>query len=333
MLKKILAVTGRDLKSGLRDTMILYILIAPILLAVILKGMVPSVGSSIVHMAVDDSVSSEVVQYLEEHGKVERFDSADAMMKRIQAIDDIFGIQQDGETFKIIREGNETEGVEILLQEILNAYANQDLDIPVLVRVSDVGWKLPPLKQYGADFIVVFMSVFGGMIILMNLVEEKAANTLSAMNVTPISRVGFVIGKGLLGLIIPIFHAFAVLLILEFEGLNYAMVSVVVASIALISVIIGFTIGVMNDNVISAAASMKALFIPILASVFGAIFLADKWHPLLYWSPFYWAYDSINRIILQEATWGIVLRNSGIILVITAAVFALLSKRIARGLN
>lgn len=334
MFRKILRITGRDVRSGLRDNIIVYVILAPFLSALILRGLIPSVGANVLQMAVDPSVEPAVVEYLETIGKVEKIADGEDLEKRVRATDDVFGLRRAGERgFEIVKEGNEQEGMDEIFELVLDAYNNQDMALPMDAKVSDIGWKMPPLKQFGASVLVVFMSVFGGMVILINLVEEKKDNTLSAMNVAPVSRAAFVIGKGLLGVVIPVIHAFGVLMILGFEGLNYGMVTVAVLSIALISVLIGFVIGVMNDNVISAASSMKALFVPILASIMGAIFLADKWHPLLYWSPFYWAFDSMNRIVLLEATWGVVLRNTGIVLAITAAVFALLSRRIARGLN
>lgn len=171
------------------------------------------------------------------------------------------------------------------------------------------------------------------MLIVLNLVEEKMSNTLSALHVTPISKAQIVIGKGLLGFVLSIFGSFAAVFILGFEGVHYGMLGVTVFSIAWISMIIGFGIGVVNKEPISAIASMKITFVPVLASIFGAIYLPTNWLFVLYWSPFYWSYLNIRDILMQESQWSFVLRNNGMILVITLLVFMGLRPRIKRGLN
>lgn len=333
MIKKIFTITMRDIKSGLRDYMILYILIAPFLISLILKMLIPAAGTTTINVAVDKSIDQSTVTYLGDFGRVEVLSNIGSVKKRVQDTDDIFGLVKSENGYHIFQQGNEMNETVKILDYIVNSYENQSFKIPIEVKISDIGWKLSPLKQYGASFIVIFMSVLGGMIILLNIVEEKQYNTLAAVNVSPIGRAEFVIGKGLLGFVIPIIHAFGILGILHFPDINYWMVAAVTISIALISVIVGFVIGVMNDNPISAISSMKMLFIPILASIFGGIYLSKKWLFVLYWSPFYWAYDAMNDILLQEATWNHVLANCGIIVIITGVVFILLSKRIQRGLN
>jgi ABC-2 type transport system permease protein len=298
----------------------------------VLLAFVPSAGASLINVAVLDSADPALIDTLRQYGRVELLDSRAALIKRVADTDDIFGIIADGDTYELIAGGNETEGALDGVRSIINGIANRDLELPVSVSVSDMGWRLSPLLQLGGSFIIIFITVFGGMIVLLNLVEEKQYRTLAAVNVSAISRVEFVIGKGLLGFVIPILHAYGILLILGFYTINYLMVTLVILAIALISMIIGFGIGVYNDNQLTAVSSMKAVFLPILASLFGAIFLPERWLPVLWWSPFYWAFDAINRILLHEATWPRILLNCSIILFLTALVFALMRKRIQRGM-
>ena len=121
--------------------------------------------------------------------------------------------------------------------------------------------------------------------------------------------------------------------LLGFRGFNLGMFLVSMVSLAFISLIVGFLVGVTNDEPISGIAAMKGVFVPVMASVLGAMLLAERWQFVLYWSPFYWGYLNMNAILLGDATWGQVLRNSTIILVITGVVFAALRPRIARGLR
>ncbi|PKM94756.1 MAG: hypothetical protein CVU84_09595 [Firmicutes bacterium HGW-Firmicutes-1] len=333
MIKRILAIMLRDLKSGTRDSMVIYITIAPFLLAFILRALIPSAGSTTIKIAVDETLPSTMVSYLEGYGKVERLSSREEIVKRVEKLDDIIGLIQTDKGYELIQQGNESEGSSELVEFIINAEENSEMVLPVKVKISDVGWKLSPLKQYGASFLVVFCSVFGGMVITLALVEEKMSNTLAAINVAAISKVEFVIGKGLLGFIIPIIGTTGALLILGFHQIHFGMTIVTVISIAIISVVIGFSIGVMSSEPIGAIASEKMIFLPVMASVFGGIFLADKWHFLLYWSPFYWAFKSMDAIILGTATWNGILINTALIVLLTYFVFLLLSKRIRQGLH
>lgn len=332
MLKKIFAVVSRDFKSGTRDFIIGYIMIAPFILVLILKLLIPGVGSTAVKFAVDNSINSDIAAYLKNYGKVEKLSSYEQVEKRVSKTDDIFGISRKNDKYDIVLQGNEGEEAHELVEYLLFSYENKDVKLPVKIKITDIGWKLSPLKQQGANVLVVFITVFGGMVIALSLVEEKQYKTLPAVNVSAISKFEYIIGKGLTGFIMPIVHSFGILLILGFSSINYLMVTIVVVCTALISIIIGFVIGVLNDNTLNAISSMKTTFIPILASVFGAIFLPEKWLFTLYWSPFYWAYKSIDAIILKKAVWSNIILNCSLIILITAVVFCILSKKIKRGL-
>ena len=333
MFKRVLAIVSRDIKSGTRDFIMIFIIIMPILLALALKALIPGAGAATVKIVVPEPADADLISYLEGYGKVEVVDDRNDIEKRVLKTDDIFGLIQEDGRYNIIQQGNETQGALDMVRYIVSSYENKDTELPVDVLISDIGWGLSPLKHQGAILLVVFGTVFGGMLIVLALVEEKMSNTISAINVTTVSRTEFIIGKGLLGFLIPIIGAFATILILGFEGINYGMLVSIILSTALISIIIGFSIGVMNTEPISAIASMKSIFVPVFGSVFGAMFLSSKWQFLLYWSPFYWAYKGMDAIILQTAAWGQILLYCFIILALTAVVFLLLSKRIRQGLN
>ncbi len=334
MIKRIIAVTLRDLKSGLRDFMVIYIMIAPFLLALILRGLIPSASAATINMAVLESTPQETIDYLSQYGNVETFATEDQIIQRIGRLDDIYGIIIHNNNYEIIAEGNESiDASETIAYILLSKTQSLDLERPFKVEIDDVGWTLSPLKQYGANFLIIFGSVFGGMIILLSMVEEKMSNTLSAINVSALSKWEFVIGKGFLGFIIPIIGTSGTLWILDLHDIHFGMMFVTLIAIACISVVVGFSIGVVNTEPIGAVASMKMIFLPIMASVFGAIFLPPQWHVVLYWSPFYWAFLSVDAIILEQALWSDILLNTSLIIALTSFVFFLLRNRIRQGLN
>jgi ABC-2 type transport system permease protein len=269
---------------------------------------------------------------LGQYGTVEQFRTRDELIRRVQDTDDVFAVIVTGGEYEVIAAGNEAEGSREMVLSVINGIANQDLELPVTLSISDMGWQLSPLLQQGSNLILLFVSIFGGFIVMFGLVEEKQYKTLAAINVSAVSRSEYVIGKGILGFIIPVLLGYGILLILGFTSIDYLKVTLVILSVALIGVIVGFVIGVWNDNQMTAVSSMKMTFIPLLGSVFGAIFLPDKWLPVLYWSPYYWAYEAVDGIILKEAPWPFVLRNCAIILLITIVVFLLLQKKIRRGM-
>lgn len=335
-MKRIFAFIQRDLKSGTRDWLILYLSMAPILFALILRALIPGVESSTLDVVLLESTPPALVDYMDELAQVELVSTAKALEERVLRTDDVYGILEgDEKSLRLVRQGNEVGDTYQALSLLLDRFIQKDTlpPPPVQIQFSELGWDMSPLKLQGGIIILIFTTVMGGMLILLNLVEEKMSNTLSAVNVSPATRLEFVLGKGFPGFLLALLGSLAALWILDYGSIPMGMLLVSLVSIALISLIIGFGIGVVHDEPIAAIASMKVTFVPVLASVFGAIFLPEKWLFTLYWSPFYWAYDSIRGILLQTAEWPQILRNSALILFLTLLVFLGLRKRIAQGLR
>lgn len=332
MLKRIFAITGRDLKSGFRDFMVLFIILAPFLLSFALSLFVPSAGAATYQYAVDDSLDSSTVSYLSQIGIVEAFTDRQSMQKRIFQNDDIIGIVKNGHQYEIILEGNEGFEAAEVTQQVLMHLDYRDDKMPLEVQFSDIGWKVSPLAQYGAISLIIMTTVMGGMMIAFNIVEEKQSGTISAINVSPTARMEFVTGKSVLGFIIPVIQSIGVMLIFRFIEVNWAMLILVVLCSSLLGILIGFVVGIMANDQISALSSMKITFIPVTGSILGAILLQPKWLPALYWSPFYWTFTAVNDLILKQAEWRSTLLNCGAILSLVFFVYLLLRKKIQRGL-
>lgn len=331
MIYRIFTIIKRDVKSGFRDAIILYILLSPILVALLLRAFIPSVNSATLQLATLEN--SMMIEHLEQYGSVETFDSIGSLQKRVNATDDIVGIiAGDSSSYEIILEGNESAGTVDTVESLLLAYEGYG-ELPVTAVVSDIGWEISSIASIGAVSLILLATLLGGMISGMNIVEERQMRTINAIRVSPANTMEFLIAKCSLGIIIPIIQAILTFWILGLTDINWGMAVVISIFSSLIGLIVGVLLGVINDDPLAAAGGLKIMMLPMSATIVGALLLPPKLLPLLYWCPYYWTYAGVTEIIYKTATWTNIMMYCGAIVAITVVVFALLRKRIKAGLS
>ncbi len=332
MPKKIWIIFMRDLKVNLRDFLSLYILLVPIIFAVGIKLLVPSVSDTTVNLALLDGDNPEMVTYLEQFANVELFNDVDAVEERLERRDNVVAILPEGDDYYILTQGNEPESV-VEFAKLLNSYHGLDLDVENTTAVIETfGRTESPMKRLLVNIMIMMTSVLAGMLISINIVEEKVDNTVSAINVSPISRVGFILGKSMSGMFLAVYGAIAILWITGFSDVNIGQMLLAIVSVTLLSVLIGFVEGLNNDDVMNAAAGIKMLFLPLGAGVAAAELLSDKWQVLFYWVPFYWTYKGNDAILSYSASWLQIIGYTAIVLALCGAVYYFLAPKIQKGL-
>ena len=150
---------------------------------------------------------------------------------------------------------------------------------------------------------------------------------------TPLSRSAFIIGKSLLGMVAVFIMSALSLLITGFVGINFWQAALVIFTSTILSMMIGFAQGVSSSDVMEAAGSVKLIFLPLAGSVVGYELVAENWQVLFYWSPYYWAYRANDMILSQSGSWPQLLLSVAVILVVCAAVYAVVSPRVKKGLQ
>ncbi|MCK8061574.1 MULTISPECIES: ABC transporter permease [unclassified Fusibacter] len=333
MIKKILAIFTRDLKVSLKDFISLYIIIFPLLFAIVINVFTPGINDSTVNLAMLASDDAKQIAYLQDFAKVELFSSVKAIENRIEKRDNIIGIIPEEDSYYLLLQGNEPEGI-VEFAKALRAFYDYGVTVEDSeATIYDFERSTPPLKKVLVSAAIMFISVLGGMLIAINIVEEKVDNTISAIHVTPISRIGYIIGKSAIGVIVPIIGTALMLIFTGYTEINYAQVFVLLLTSSIISLLVGFIEGLTNDDVMNAAGNIKILFLPLLGSVAGYELLADKWQPFFYWIPFYWTYRGNDLVLSNSGTWGQILMYAGFVVIISAVVFALLAPKIRKGLE
>lgn len=330
-MKRILAILIRDVKSGTREFLFLYIMLAPIIIAIGLRLFIPSVNAVSFQFALDGSLNPEVIETFERYGKVEILEGRADIESRVDRTDDIIGVtkNEDGK-YVVILEGNEEESSKYIAQQILAGMEDKTTDIEI--SFSDIGRSMSSIAVYGATSVIIMAIVLSGMVIGLNIVEEKESRTISALRVSPMGRMEFIFGKSLIGLLLPIVETLIILRVLGITDIDLGMALVMTVASSFVAVIMGFLMGVLSSNQISAIANMKFLLIIVSGSVIGAIVMPQNLHVFLYWSPLYWSTIGLVEIITNTAAWSNIAVYTLWITALSALVFLSFKRRIAKGL-
>jgi len=333
MLKRILTIFIRDLKVNMREFLTLYMIIIPLILAVGINFISPSINDTSVNLALVENENPKQAAYFNDFAHVELFGDEQKVKDRVGARDDVIGVLPKDGGYYIMTQGNEPESI-LEYAKLLNVLYESDVQLEdARSEIIEFGRTVPPLKKMLVNMLLILISMLAGMLIAMNILEEKVDKTVSAINVTPTSRSAFILGKSFTGMFVALFSSIVCLLITGFYDINLGQAALVVFSSTILSLLIGFIQGLNSSDVMEAAGSVKLLFLPMAGSIAGYEFVTGNWQIFFYWSPFYWAYKANDMILSKSGTWPQLILYVGIILAICGAVYAVLAPRIARKLQ
>lgn len=331
-ISKVFKVFKRDTMSAARDFIIFITALLPLILAVALNMFIPDVENVSIRFVLNSNIEKEVEAEFSKYGKVELAVSSEELYERVKGTDEVAGIDYVEGEYVIVLQGNEKIISKNTAAMILDEYFNPGVSL-VDVKISDVGVEESPVRRLGTIFILLFSMAAPGLMVGINLVEEKESNTLSALNVTPLTRWELYSGKIVFGLILSLFHIFAVILIMGYGDLNFLMLLAASLSSVFIAFVLGFLIGAIADNQVGAIALVKLSFMPVMLSFAGAIIIPERWQVVLYWSPFYWDYKVLEGILVKSIGWSQCLYFCGLILITSAVFYLIFRRKIIRGLQ
>ncbi|MBN1776572.1 MAG: ABC transporter permease [Clostridiales bacterium] len=334
-MRKAWSVFQRDLKISIKDPMAIWMIIAPILIALVILWIAPGISETTVNFAVDEKLDAAYIQTLSDYASVETLDGADAVNERVMRRDEVIGLTQGKTGPILVRQGNETENT-MTIAKVLTAMAVTGAtggEASGSFGFLSFRDETSPLKRALSITLLIMISVITSMLISMGLVDEKNDQTIKAANVTPMKQSVYVLSKSLIGVLALLFTSVITLFILGITDINWVQILIMIFVNAMISIIVAFVIGLASTDYIEAASSVKMLMLPMIASVLVYELTDPVWHITVWWSPFYWAYRGITEIILGTAQWGSTLLYAGIIIVISVVVFSLCLKRIRKSLQ
>ena len=332
-MKNVFRIFLRDIKTARRDSLAMIIVILPIVLAVGILLFAPGLNDTTVNLVLLENDAPAHIEYMERFAKVELMDSRADAIERVGKRDDIAAIIQKGDGYEIILQGNEPEMVASYATSLSALYELGSTVEESSASLYSFGRTVSPVKTMLVNMLISMTIMLAGMLIAISIVGEKADNTISAVNVTPVSQMQFVIGKTLLGGTIAMVSIIIALLITGYYDINWFMIILVGVSSMALSLVIGFIQGLASNDVIEAASNVKMIMVPVAGSIAGYELLAANWQWTMYWSPFYWAYKANQLVLSKTADWPTVLLCTGMVLALSFVVFLAAKPKIRAGLS
>jgi ABC-2 type transport system permease protein len=320
-MKRIIHIAIRDMKNSVRDPMILYTLVAPFLLAALLLFVAPEQDQINLSFVMMESTDVNVIEAFERYGTVELVASEEAINARVRGTDEVIGIVFDGE-YVVVTEGNETPGLEDIPALILQILENP-LEGSLTVNITNLGRGQSIIRTEGAKFILLFVFVMPGILVGLNIVEEKESNAINALMVTPLSKVELFLGKSVFGILFSFVQLAGVIVLLGYTYMNPWMVVAMYVPAILAGLLLGYIIGAVTSDQIAALGLIKFGFMPLMVSFLGTLFIPQGYWWTLYWSPYFFLYQIISDLMLDIATWNSVGIQLGITLAISIGYIAI----------
>jgi len=330
-IKKIFNVFRLDLANSKRDKVMIYTLLAPIILAFVLKLISPGFQNISVDF-VSLEGDTELVGMLDRYGSVELSPTLEKLKERVLDSGDTVGVYLKDGTYSLLMQGNEPEEIQALAKLALSGIVSQGIS-GIAFETTDNGKTLPPMTLFGFSFVVVLSFTLGGFIIGFNIIDEKESGAMRALMITPISKSEFIVGRSIIGVAVPLIHALLAVLVFAIGGVDILKLIIVTISSSFIGIAMGFLIGVMSSNQMSGLANMKISVLLLLMPVMLAFVLPENRQFIFYWSPTYWSFSALRDILNQSSGWATFLMQLLWITLTTAGIFMVVRGKIKTGLQ
>jgi ABC-2 type transport system permease protein len=184
------------------------------------------------------------------------------------------------------------------------------------------------------------MGLFSGMFAGFALLAAMRKGVITRFRVTPLSRVGLLLGRELMYVVLIGFQALVVSVIAFAFGLrvpvaNYILALVLLSMMVLLSVSISYDLALLvpNENSLVTLINAVAQPLSLLAGVLIPLSVAPLWvRDFALWNPFAWGTNGMREIFLGHLGTQVVWEAS-IIMVGLAVVAVVLSSRLfSRGI-
>lgn len=205
---------------------------------------------------------------------------------------------------------------------------------PFLKSVMDASSYGDAYRIYVPSLFVA-MGLYSGLFAGFGLLAAIRQGVITRLRVTPLSRVGLLLGTELMWVVLVGFQAVVVTVVAFMFGLRLPVTSLLLALLLLaMMVLIGVSLSyflalfVSNQSLLSGLINAVALPIGLLAGILIPLSVAPLWmRDAALWNPFAWAANGM-RAIFQGHAGAQVVWEGGVILAGLATMAVLASSRL-----
>ena len=265
MLRRITTMILKDLRTGGRDQLTLYILISPLLLGLLMALIVPVFEDAQPQFVVTEALAAVDREALDAHGEVEVVRDRGALERRILERDDVTGVvplhdpARPGEV-EVIIEGDEPEALRGLARAIIDHEVRvRSGELVTRVDVVAVGEGATDIRLALSALLAFCVPVLVGLMFGFTILEDKTTNVTALYAVSPLRYAEYLAAKlGVLVLVstIMVVPALAIPLGLDLDWL--AVELSLLASVPF-AASFGLLLGVFAKDQLGAIALTKGL--------------------------------------------------------------------------
>lgn len=326
-ISRLLSMTRKDIVLTSRESFFMLIIIMPILVALVIHAALGGFGAQPPSVAVygDDTII-ELLQK-EPSVTVNSLPSEQKLREAVLQGEYDAGVIITGKTPQVVISGksllNERITIAATLMNVYRKSANlQDIVTFNSIVVGTEGYSL---KVRMVPFLIILVTIIGGLIISSSLIEEREVKTLNAVLVTPITPLEVIIAKSLFGLFLGLILGIILLVLTNsLAGAVHLIVLFLVLG-TLFTVGLGLMAGVVMDNITDLIARMKmfniVLLFPALVILFPQI---PQWIAKFF--PTYYYIHPILTITQDGAVWADVWWEAVVLIVVDILVLFLASR-------
>lgn len=297
MIKRVTTLFQQDFTVAMRDNIILYMMIAPMLLATLARLFLPSLDNIQVTFAVDRSVGAAIIESLQAFGEVELFDSRDEVVARVERMDDVAGIAASGADIEVVLEGNEPEGAE-LAGVVLRQVLAKEPASPI--THTALGGDQSRITEYGAVIAAMMGLLLGALVGALVMVDEKETQSIKALAVSPLRLRDYTVARALFALAISLVNVVVASAILLGTAVSYPQLILGFLFASGIAIVIGYSVGGFADNQLGAIAIVKVLLFVYMSIPVITIWIPQRWHIFFYPLPNYWMWKIFENIHIGQ---------------------------------